>query len=73
MEKRKGKKTKFNPNITKIQLNHEQAVLMCVCYAHGYDVGANRYSYDVWRCTLYPAPKRIVTGPGYYYTGPTSS
>lgn len=30
------KKPKFKPEITRVKLNPEQAVLTCVCYGYGY-------------------------------------
>ncbi|MBN3038786.1 MAG: hypothetical protein JW869_05135 [Candidatus Omnitrophica bacterium] len=32
-----AKKQKFNPQITRVKLNPEQAVLACACYNSGYD------------------------------------
>lgn len=32
-----SKKAKFNPEITRVKLNPEQAVLACPCYSNGWD------------------------------------
>jgi len=40
------KKPKFKPNITKVKLNPEQAVLACSCYGAGYGTGNNWYQRD---------------------------
>ena len=45
MKKKNNKKEKFNPIITKIKLNYEQAVLSCSCYNTGWQEGGGGSPY----------------------------
>lgn len=40
-----AKKAKFKPEITRIKLNPEQAVLACACYSGGHAQDATGYRY----------------------------
>lgn len=65
------KKPKFNPKITRVELNPEQAVLACACYStqKGYDVMSGVSAADV--CLSTTTPK--VIGNYAYVTGTTVS
>lgn len=44
-------KPKFRPEIRRIKLNPEQAVLTCTCYAHGHFAGAGLFAIGQGYCT----------------------
>jgi len=41
-----SRKPKFKPEITRVKLNPEQAVLSCMCYNTGYFVFSNPHFYN---------------------------
>jgi hypothetical protein len=45
-----AKKRKFNPGITRIRLNPEQAVLFCECYDTGYRIATAPFQGAVSAC-----------------------
>jgi len=55
-----AKKPKFNPEITRIKLNPEQAVLACSCYNTGNQAGAN-ISSQRFQCRISPSKSTVYT------------
>lgn len=65
-----AKKPKFNPLVTRIELNPEQSVLMCPGSGSGY--GGTVSGTYTWTICV-DAPKRRTTRACTYIPGPTVS
>ena len=59
-------KPKFNPEITRIKLNPEQAVLTCACYSTGYKAGTFQIS---WHLVCKLGPKSSGTNTKSWTSG----
>ncbi|MBU0502964.1 MAG: hypothetical protein ABH882_05060 [Candidatus Omnitrophota bacterium] len=53
-------KKKFNPAITRIKLNPEQAILVCPCYNTGYMAGNSAPKQNICEGTT-PATKVVLS------------
>ena len=63
----KGKtrrKPKFSPEITRVKLNPEQAVLVCDCYKRGTRLGG---PHDTWTTLFYCKGRFFNPGGGYTF------
>lgn len=70
------KRPRFNPEITRVELNPEQAVLVCVCFEPGFYwvPGAPRGTTKDFACQKQGDPRRNVAGVGSNWrSGATSS
>lgn len=53
-----NKKEKFKPEITKVELNPEQAVLACSCYDNGTQAGFG-FAWPTTACALFRGKSHI--------------